>query len=52
MNVGRDTEVLGWMDAKAKGSRSLGRRECGRLTGSLLVLVHGTTPTREDVAGL
>ena len=40
------------MDAKLERVWSLGRRECGRVRGSLLVLLHGTTSTREDFARL
>ena len=37
---------------KLKKSRSLARQKHGRVMGSLMVLVHGMAPTREDFACL
>ena len=50
MNAGLDNEVVCWRAAKVDRSRSLGRQEWGFLIGSLLVLPHRVTPSREDFA--
>ena len=40
------------LEAKVERSLPLGRRECGRALGALVVLLHGTKSTREDFAHL